>query len=81
MATDKQDDVNTDLHADDSPFNQDGYVGVDPYFQGAPLKKAPEEKADTTSTTTEKKADDTTSTTTEKSTTTVATPTTPPASK
>lgn len=31
--------VNTDIDADDSPFNADGYVGVDPYFQSRPLDK------------------------------------------
>lgn len=30
--------VNTDFESAENPLDSNGYVGVDPYFQGAPLK-------------------------------------------
>lgn len=38
--------VDTDFESEENPLNSNGYIGVDPYFQGAPLdtKPEPEEK-------------------------------------
>lgn len=44
MAEEKVTVVNTDFNGKGSPVNQNGYVGVDPYFQGAPLSESAEDK-------------------------------------